>query len=150
MLDAIFRNFYQIFSSIFDGCGIEFQREIFISAEFKYYGQMCNQDDDDEWLRDNELPIIELSGKKAKRVHFILEGKAYIMNKEGLYEYGMLEKGSYFGDISILLDKSSEYSYFYNPYNEKPLLLLSIHADDFIRICNEYPLAKDILTQRAI
>jgi len=110
---------------------------------------MCNQDDDDEWLRDNELPIIEFSGKKSKRVHFILEGKAHIMNKEGLYEYGILEKGSYFGDISILLDKSSEYSYFYNPYNEKPLLMLSIFADDFIRICNEYPLAKDILTQRA-
>jgi len=37
------------------------------------------------------------------------------MDKNGLYEYGNLKAGSYFGDISILLDQPEEFSYFYNP-----------------------------------
>ena len=113
-------------------------------------GQKVQQEEENcDWLRDEELPIIEHSGKKPKNVHFILSGTAHIMNREGMYEYGLLQEGSYFGDISILLDQPSEYSYYYNPHSEKALMMLSLNADEFIRICDQYPLAKDILVERA-
>lgn len=105
VLDAIFKNFYSTFHSIFEGCGIEFQRQIFIRSKFTFYGQKVQQEEDqNDWLKDDELPIIEHSDRKPKCVHFILSGTAHVMNKEGMYEYGILEEGSYFGDISILLD----------------------------------------------
>lgn len=48
------------------------------------------------------------------------------MDKRGLFDYGVLEEGSYFGDISALLNEPNEYSYFRNQFCEKPLQLLSI------------------------
>lgn len=51
------------------------------------------------------------------------------MNKDGQYEYGILDEGSYFGDISLLLGEENEYSYFYNPFSEKPINLLQIDGD---------------------
>lgn len=51
----------------------------------------------------------------------ILSGSIYIMDSTGMYGYGILRSGSYFGDISILLNKVNQYSYFYNPFQEKPL-----------------------------
>jgi hypothetical protein len=54
------------------------------------------------------------------------------MNKHGLYEYGILSEGSYFGDISLLLEQEEEFSYFYNPYHEKPILMLSLSSEKFI------------------
>ena len=53
------------------------------------------------------------------------------MNKEGLYEYGILPDGSYFGDISILFDEPNEYSYFYNPSAEIPIQMLSVDSELF-------------------
>jgi len=51
------------------------------------------------------------------------------MDKFGMIEYGMLSDGSYFGDISIILDEPNEYSYYFNPYTEeKPLQMLSIES----------------------
>ena len=38
------------------------------------------------------------------------------MEAIGLYNYGILKKGSYFGDISILLNKPNEFSYLYDPF----------------------------------
>jgi hypothetical protein len=37
------------------------------------------------------------------------------MNKAGLFNYGILGQGSYFGDISLFLDEPNQFSYFYNP-----------------------------------
>lgn len=67
-----------------------------------------------------------------------------------MYEYAVLQEGNYFGDISILLDQPSDYSYCYNPHNEKALMMMSMKAEMFIEICERYPLAKSILTERAI
>ena len=53
------------------------------------------------------------------------------MDKSGLYEYGVLSDGSYFGDISLLLDKNEEFSYFFNPYLKKPIIMLTLTADIF-------------------
>jgi hypothetical protein len=43
------------------------------------------------------------------------------MNKEGLFIYGILEEGSYFGDNSLLLDQPNQFSYFYNPHAPDPV-----------------------------
>jgi len=42
--------------------------------------------------------------KKSKNVYFILQGRVHLMNKTGMYEYGAIQEGGYFGDISALLD----------------------------------------------
>ena len=48
------------------------------------------------------------------------------MNSNAMYEYAVLQEGNYFGDISILLDQPSDYSYCYNPHNEKALMMMSM------------------------
>ena len=68
-----------------------------------------------------EPPIIENSNKMSKRVHFIISGQIYLMNREGMYEYGVIHEGSYFGEISLLLDEENEFSYHYNPFSGKPV-----------------------------
>lgn len=67
-----------------------------------------------------------------------------------MYEYGLISEGGYFGDISALLDEPNEFSYFFNPNNIKATLLLEIEAPQFLEICNNHPVAKEILTKRAI
>ena len=90
------------------------------------------------------------AGKMSKRVYFILSGTVHIMNKEGLYEYGTLSEGSYFGDISILTRQPNNYSYFFNSKGEKHLFLLSLDNLAFISICDNFKYSKEILLQRAI
>lgn len=58
-----------------------------------------------------ESPIIQHSGMKSKHVFFIVSGKVHIMNSDSMIEYGVLNEGSYFGDISVLLDEPNQYSY---------------------------------------
>ena len=36
------------------------------------------------------------------------------MNKNGMFEYGLIQNGGYFGDISVLLNQNNECSYFKN------------------------------------
>ena len=48
------------------------------------------------------------------------------MNKYGLLNYGVLEEGNYFGDISIFLNQSNYFSYFFNPNSLEPVYLLTI------------------------
>jgi len=71
------------------------------------------------------------------------------MNKDGMYDYGMINEGGYFGDISCLLQEPNEYSYFFNPYNGKPILMFSLSASMFMDICNQYPVVRDMLIERA-
>jgi hypothetical protein len=51
------------------------------------------------------------------------------MNREGMYEYGIIHEGSYFGDISLLLNEENEFSYHYNPFYKKPVQMLSLDAE---------------------
>lgn len=71
------------------------------------------------------------------------------MNKEGLYEYGILPDGSYFGDISILFDQPNEYAYYYNPNADKPIQMLTVSSELFIQICKKHPLSMETLVNRA-
>jgi CRP-like cAMP-binding protein len=100
-------------------------------------------------MKDTELPVIEEYGTVSKFVHFIIKGQIYIMNKQGLYEYGTLGAGSYFGDISVLQDKPNTFSYFYNPQGDSHVILLSVKREAFREIIDTHPLAKDILTRNA-
>ena len=86
----------------------------------------------------------------SKDIHLIIKGKVNIMNKECAYDYGALEDGSYFGDISILLNEPNNFSYTFNNLSGTPLQLLSISADKFMNICDKFPISKDILTKQAI
>lgn len=58
----------------------------------------------------------------------ILSGCVHVMNSDAMYEYAVLKEGNYFGDISVLLGQSSDYSYCYNHFNEKALMMMSITA----------------------
>jgi hypothetical protein len=37
------------------------------------------------------------------------------MDQAGMYDYGVIKSGSYFGDVSLLLNKPEQFSFFYNP-----------------------------------
>ena len=44
------------------------------------------------------------------------------MDKTGMLEYGLLQEGSYFGDISIFFEEPNEFTYFYDKYlKDKPI-----------------------------
>lgn len=95
-------------------------------------------------------PQLEMSGQVSKKVYFVLSGMIHIMDKNGLYEYGIIHEGSYFGDISILLNEPSEYSYCYNPYSDRSVQFLAIDADDFLKICRSHPCSFEVMLQRAL
>lgn len=71
------------------------------------------------------------------------------MSKDGLLDYGSLQEGSYFGDISILLNEPNQFSYYYNPFNTRPTLLLQIEKETFQRICKLNPLSHEELVRKA-
>lgn len=153
VLDQIFNDYYKIFEFVFEDCDNEFKREIILNSEFLFY-QNENKDDKEEQetnndLNSNELPVIEQADEKSKHVYFLISGQIHIMNKEGLYEYGILPDGSYFGEISVLFDQPNEYSYFYNPNADKPIQMLTVEADLFIQICKKHPLSMETLIKRA-
>lgn len=72
------------------------------------------------------------AGEMSSKVYFILSGEIYIMSKDGRFDYGVLSEGSYFGDISVLLKQPSQFSYFFDPFQERPVMMLSIDASLFL------------------
>lgn len=81
----------------------------------------------------------------SKNVYFIISGKVHIMDKEGLYHYGILEDGAMFGEISLLTNEPEEFSYFYDKFSTKAIQLLTLPAKKFTDICKEYPYSREIL-----
>lgn len=71
------------------------------------------------------------------------------MSKDGNFNYGVLNEGSYFGDISILLEEPNQYSYYYDPYQDRPIQLLQIPAKDFLEIVEKHPIPKEYLMKTA-
>lgn len=96
-----------------------------------------------------DQPVLIEAHTNDNDLFLILSGHIYIMDSTGMYGYGILKSGSYFGDISILLNQPNCYSYFYNPFSEKPLQLLKIKRKDFLYICSRYPVEHEIWKQRA-
>lgn len=89
-----------------------------------------------------DFPVLESQGKMSKNIYFIISGQIYIMDETGWYEYGIMQDGGFFGDISCMLDTLNEFNYMYNPYSSKPVLLLSIPCDKFMRILESFPSVK--------
>ena len=93
-----------------------------MNAKFVYYTPKQEEDNEDEFQKyDILLPVIEEAFKPAKNLYLVLSGQVHIMDQAGMYDYGLIKGGSFFGDISLLLKKPNEFSFFYNPHHEKPL-----------------------------
>lgn len=72
------------------------------------------------------------------------------MSKDGNFNYGVLQEGSYFGDISILLEEPNQYSYYYDPYQTRPVHLLQISSKNFLDIVEKHPIPKESLIKVAV
>jgi hypothetical protein len=84
-------------------------REIFSNTVFHYIVPETSKDkeilkdlDLPNWIKCTQLSVIEKAGEHPKNVYFITSGKIHLMDKNGLYDYGIIQEGSYFGDISLL------------------------------------------------
>lgn len=102
-----------------------------------------------EWPEREIMPQIITSGTKSQKVYFLMSGLIHIMDKHGLYEYGLIHEGSYFGDISVIFDEPNEYSYCYNPYAGRSVQFLSIDAQEFLNICKSHPCSFEVMLERA-
>jgi hypothetical protein len=71
------------------------------------------------------------------------------MDKHGIIKYGDLCDGACFGEISLLCNTPNEYSYFFNERDNKNLFLLEIDSLDFLELCDEYQMSKEIFKNRA-
>lgn len=123
-----------------------------MNCKFEFY--YCNYelalvDQNAKWPQKEIRPQILMAGQISKKVYYLMSGMIHIMDKNGIYEYGIIHEGSYFGDISAIFDEPNEYSFCYNPYSERSIQLLAIDADDFIKICRSYPCSFEVVLQRA-
>ena len=71
------------------------------------------------------------------------------MDRNNLNTYGYLDRGSYFGEIGILMNSLNQFDYVFYGGQDKPLQLLTIESGDFLEICNEFPISKEIFLQNA-
>lgn len=156
-MDEIFDKFYVIFAELFEGTELKFQRELLACSKLNYYSLNNPKDDLNlPTIIDTLLPSIEHAEKMSSCVHFIIRGQVHIMDKNCLYHYGLLEAGSYFGDISVLQGTPNQFSFCYNVDEkeseliDKSLYLLSVPAKDFARICDKHPTAKEVMERKAL
>jgi signal-transduction protein with cAMP-binding, CBS, and nucleotidyltransferase domain len=131
-------------------------REIFSNTKFHYIVPESDKDkeflkkmDLPTWIKCTNYPIVENAGETPKNVYFITSGAIHLMDNNGLYDYGILREGCCFGDVSLLLEEPEEFSYFYDPYHSKPILMLEVPSKKFLEICERYPLAKEVMKMRA-
>ena len=149
ILDQVFKSKYDLFAPIFEGCSVGFQRELIFNCKFKYYVEDEEEEMKIDWVPGVELPVILEAFDHSKYVYFILKGEVHVMDTFGLYDYALVETGSYFGELSIILERPNEYSYFYDPYQTRPLQMLRITSEMFVKILNKYPLEREIWIERA-
>lgn len=95
------------------------------------------------------MPVIEMGGEFSKYIYFILKGTILVLDKDCVFEYGRLHDGSYFGEISILLDEPNSFSYGYNPFDDRSVECIALKSKVFLNLCREYPLSYEVLLRRA-
>lgn len=97
------------------------------------------------------IPTLSKAFNYSSHVHFIQSGQVFIMDSLGLYQYAVLSKGSYFGDISIMLERQNVFTYMYNPLVQEsiPLIMYQIKRDKFLDIINYYPYERSLWKKRA-
>jgi hypothetical protein len=57
------------------------------------------------------------------------------MDSKGKFSYTIIGEDSLIGEMSLLMNKPNQFSYFFDPY-EKPVSVLFIPAEVFIEICD--------------
>ena len=95
------------------------------------------------------MPVIEQGGQMSRKIYFILSGTILVLDKDCVHEYGRLHDGSYFGDISTLLDEPNDFSYGYNPFDDRSVQCLALNCEVFLKICRLYPLSYEVMLRRA-
>ena len=94
--------------------------------------------------------MIERAGDYTKFMYFILNSRVHVMDKAGMYDYGIIGKGSYFGDISILLQQPNAFSYMFDNDEEADVLMLyRLPAAKLRSIFERFPLERQIWMERA-
>lgn len=174
-MDSVFDPFYKKFETIFEGCELAFQREVFMNCEFDFFHNELPNDEEDGangleeeihnvmfskkekyacghtymdhvWYDKDQKPVIIQQGTYSDKIYLILSGPVYIMDGECQFEYGILQNGSYFGDISMFFDEPNQFSYAYSPYQRYPSVqCLAVDNEKFMKICRKYPLSFEIL-----
>lgn len=153
ILDEIFQPKYELFADIFEQSCLDFQRELVLNFRFRFYSA-DHASQERPYIFNPlkvDMPIIENAFDNARYVYFVISGVVHMMDNTGIYDYGIITKGSYFGDCSIILHKHNEFTYLYDPnYGDaKPLSLFKIKANTFMELLEKYPLEKEIWTERA-
>lgn len=155
MLDLLFEKKYELFQDIFEDCSPEFKRRVVRCFEFRMYlpDRHDPRKQNPSLLNPNkiDLPYIFEAFSYSTHIHFIQSGKVFIMDPKGLYQYAVLQKGSYFGDISILLGKPNVFSYMFNPFQteKKPLMTFRVEKKLFLEIIKEFPYEHENWIERA-
>lgn len=122
LLDSLFQNYYEKFKWIFeefDKIDPHFKRDLFSSCKFTYCQNLFQEDEDlipNDWPNEPMVPEVIKAGQISSKVYFILFGQIHVMSKCGLFEYSILSEGSMFGDISLLLNETNQFSYYYDPF----------------------------------
>ena len=109
-------------------------RKILVEASFFFLSKKDIDEKPPDWIPCIENPVIEKSGEISKKIYFILKGQIHIMDKNGTYEYGIIQENGYFGDTSILLNQPSQFAYYNNHYTD--IAMLTLDAKNFLEICN--------------
>lgn len=85
--------------------------------------------------------LIARAGEVGKEIFFLSHGKVEILSEDGDENYGTLEDGDYFGDLSLILKEKRTASVKALAYCEVFILTTM----EFIRIRNEYPEFREVL-----
>lgn len=126
---------------------MNFKRKIFSKSKLQVH--FGTHEEDKQNIDCQAVDIIQAE-TMSTMVHFILQGTVYITDKTKKFVYGKLEKGSCFGDISLLTNEPNKFSYIFNEIDDQNLYLLSIDSLQFMNICQNEPLSLDTMTERAI
>lgn len=130
-MENIFSFKSKLFADVFDECQREFKFEVFCNFQFKFYPlEHPQQKSANIFDKDLvEFPQITKAGDYVTHLYFVINSKVHVMDKEGMYDYAIITKGGYFGDISIMLDCPNAFSYMYDPDEEaEPPMLYMIEA----------------------
>jgi hypothetical protein len=87
--------------------------------------------------------LIAREGEMGKEIYFLSHGKVEIVSEDGKKDYGTLEDGDYFGDLSLILKERRTASVRALTYCE----IFVLGQKDFNHIRAEYPELREVLKQ---
>jgi len=60
-----------------------------------------------------DITKIQNSRNFSENVHFILSGEIHLMDRNNYHTYGYLGRGSYFGEIGVLMNCLNQFDYIF-------------------------------------